>query len=127
MSGKPWTASEKMKLVDLWYDRPHTEVLKALPGRTLAAVRQKARALNLRRPFKWVGTHKEPKGSLMRQLREVRQERNFTARRVAQMIGRHESYISKAETGSISPNMFMMERWCAALGVKMTVVNRMGA
>lgn len=123
---KAWTSAEKARLVDHWYDSPRETILKAFPGRTWPAIEQYARKIGLRRPWKWTGKRKDPKDNLMRQLRAAREERNLTAKALAEKINLCDRFIAQCERGTAQPSYHMLTRWCAALGVRLSVERRIG-
>ena len=49
-TARPWTAEEIKILTGLFIRQSDAEILEALPKRTLKAIKNKARELNLRRP-----------------------------------------------------------------------------
>lgn len=119
---KHWSKIDRERLRMFWASQPRSELLRMFPGRSWHALDQKARKLGLSRPWKWDGHESPPISALMEQLREAREKRDLTATQLSAMIGLSERYVSNAEKGALNPNMHTVERWCAALGVGLKVV-----
>ena len=122
MSGaKHWSDYADNKLRAMYSKHSQAELEKTFPNRSWNAICQRARSLGLHRARKFAKPSKPTKDDLMAALRYAREQRNLPAYRLSEMIGLNPRIVSRCERGVGLPALATLNRWCAALGLELTV------
>lgn len=117
---KHWHTASVEKLRAMWPKYKRDEILKAFPGRTWRSIAQKAHALKLRRHAR-TRTRVDTKDPLMAALRKVREANGMACTAIGRQIDVSRAYVARCERGQESPSLPKLLRWCAFLGLELTV------
>lgn len=118
---KHWSEYGKGKLRTLWPKHSRAEIMKNFPGRSWAAIEQKANGMGLKRNVGKKYRRSPTKDNLMAALRYAREQLDMPADKIGQHIGVTPKLIARYERGTNYPRLPTLLRWCAFLGQELTV------
>lgn len=115
-----WTNHEETKVRKLYPSASRDEIVAAIPRHAWQSIRVRARSLGVYRVY----PETRPIHPLIAQLVAKRKALALTQEEVAFNAKIDRATIARLERGHKLPFMPTMERWCAALGVEIAIVDR---
>jgi DNA-binding XRE family transcriptional regulator len=111
-----WTTRQDRLLCDLYPEAPKAQILAMLPH-TWDAIRSRACLKGIsRRAKRYVHVH-----SIVEKLTAKRLADGISQDEMAKRVGVARETISRFENGRIPPRLESLERWCAALDMRLVV------
>lgn len=119
-----WTDADVAALTTLWPQADETTIRAALPARQWTAISRKACSLGIiRTAHRRYGDHL-PRH--IRELRAAREDQKLTRPQLARVLDVHPQFLTNWELGKSHPVSGNLLKWCAALGLELTVVAKDG-
>ncbi len=116
-----WTGGDIAKLEQLWPVADEADILKALPGRSFAAIGRKVSELEIRRPLPGCRTNKRFIHPIIKALRTERERQKLTRPQLASKIGYHWMQLHQWEMGKRKPIFDKLVDWAQGLGMEIIV------
>lgn len=113
-----WTNPEKSTLKQLWPNAPWGALCKALPRHSRGAIARMAPTLGVRRD-----TARKSPYPIIRELREIRRQREIRQDVLADQIGTSPIQIAKWERGEHVPRLRALFDWAQALDCKIALTS----
>ncbi len=129
MGGYTWTAVETQRLKHLWPVAGWPELQAAFPARARHSIAKHAykRGLGNRPPYlrpEVAGVAVDP---VIASLTAMRRRKRIRREALSRTIGVHRQQVSQWERGLHQPTWANVQAWAAALGMRLTAVERVGS
>lgn len=115
VGGGEWTKWENQYLARAWHLRRKAAIVKALPGRSWAAIGKRAAEMGFKRSRSADSVTRKTTDPFFLALREVREARGMTREEVADKAGIHRMMLTRYERGEARPGWLMLRAWLGAL------------
>lgn len=124
MKGKAWSQTARNRLTALYPRHPKADLLKAFPNRSWKAIKMQAERIGVRRETVDIQSRNYRatiKDEFLTLLRHHRIVQGVSCRELSREILKTSNYIDRAERGIAGIPLSTLYRWCARLGLRLTV------
>lgn len=120
-----WTAEEEATLRKMYPISDEAEIVAAIPNHKWINIGRKANSLDLKRPQPGSRKNKRPIHPLIKQLRQIREQRRMPRPRLSKKSGHHINEILRWELGQTGPKFHAVSDWAEALGFEIVLQPRL--